>query len=294
VSSGHPIVVGGAARSGTTLLSVMLNSHPDLVCGPESDLFRLWPEFDRLSVNAATWAWHVCRGWTEPFRSLSRDFGISLWGLRRLWRTSTSPAEFIDRFFTTYARRHGVTRWADKTPANVKNIAYVFRHFPMARFIHVIRDGRDTCCSVLAWSRRYHRERPLDIRSAATTWANWVSLGRDWRAHPNYTEVRYEELVATPERILRPLCDFLGLPWHADMLAYHAREQSNRPDLSMVHLAGVNGPVYGTSIGRWRKDLSPQDRRVIESIAGPTLRELGYTTSPEWLDAEPPVVISCE
>jgi len=276
--------VGGAARSGTTLLSVILNSHPELVCGPESDLFRLWPEFDRLSVNAVTWAWHVLRGWTEPFRTLSRDFGISLQQIRRLWMRSGSPAEFIDRFFGEYARRHGVTRWADKTPANVKVIGFIFEHFPRAKFVHIIRDGRDTCCSVLAWSRQYPKSHPLDIRSAAETWSRWIGLGREWIGHPHYTEVRYEDLVTAPEASLRLLLEFLELPWNAEVLAYHDQAQSNRPDLPLTHLAGVSKPVYSSSIERWQKDLTFADRRAVEEIAGATLRELGYTDSPDWVE----------
>lgn len=284
ISTTNPIIVGGAARSGTTLLSVMLNSHPDLICGPESDLFRLWPEFERLSVNLVTWSWHVLHGWTEPFGALAHAFGTSLWRIRRMWKRSGSPAEFIERFFAAYARRHGVTRWADKTPANIKCIGFIFEHFPRARFVHVIRDGRDTCCSVLKWSRRYQQGHPLDIRSAATTWSNWVRLGRTWVGHPNYTEVRYEELVSAPEAVLRPLFEFLELKWHPEVLAYHDQMQANRPDLSLTHLAGVKRPIYNTSVERWRKDLTLADRRVVEEIAGPTLRELGYTASADWVE----------
>ncbi|MCK4658214.1 MAG: sulfotransferase [Phycisphaerae bacterium] len=279
VSTSNPVIVGGAARSGTTLLSVILNSHPELVCGPESDIFRLLPEFERLSVGLPTWVWHVLHGWTEPFRTLSESFGISLWRIRRLWKGSQTPAEFIDRFFGEYARRQGVSRWADKTPANVKCIGFILKHFPHAKFVHVVRDGRDTCCSVLAWSRRHHKGNPLDIRSAATTWSTWVRLGREWADHPNYVEVRYEELVGACETTLRRLFEFLELEWRQGVLAYHDKSQSNRPDLSLAHLAGVSKPVYSTSIGRWRTDLGSQDRRILEQIAGPTLRELGYSDS---------------
>ena len=284
VSAGAPVIVGGPARSGTTLLSVILNSHPDLVCGPESDLFRLWPECARLSVGPVRWAWHVLRGWTAPFHSWSHDFGLSLWRIRALWQRSASPAEFIDRFFADYARRHGVSRWADKTPANVKCLPFIFAHFPQARFVHLLRDGRDTCCSVLAWSRRYHGDHPLDIHSAAETWVRWVGLGRAWRGHPQYTEVHYEDLVAAPERTLRPLFEFLQLRWDPAVLNYHTRAHANRPDLGQAHLAGVTKPVYDSSIGRWRTDLNPDERRAFNEIAGPTLRELGYVDSSDWVD----------
>lgn len=283
-SSARPIIVGGAARSGTTLLSVMLNSHPELVCGPESDVFRLWPEFKRLSVNPVTWMWHVLRGWTEPFRTLSRDFGVSRRRLRRLWARSGAPSEFIELFFAEYARRHGVTRWADKTPANVKVIGFIFEHFPQAKFVHLIRDGRDTCCSMLDWSRRYHKDRPWDIRAAADIWSRWIGLGREWTGHPNYTELRYEDLATEPEAALRPLFEFLELPWHAEVLDHHHQTQANRPDLALTHLAGVSRPVYRSSIGRWREQLTLADRRAVEEIAGPTLRELGYTESSDWVE----------
>jgi protein-tyrosine sulfotransferase len=284
VSTASPIFVGGAPRSGTTLLSVMLNAHPALVCGPEADLLRRWRDVGRMPTGRARWAWHRLRGWTQHYEHLTRQFGMSLHELRRIRMASRSGAEFIDRFFDDYAKRHGVRRWVEKSPANVKCLPYLFERFPRAKFVHIIRDGRDVAVSLRRWSVQISRREASGIGECIGLWADWVRLGREWSHHPNYTEIRYEELVSKPEETIKPLFDRLELDWDPVVLEYADHKPTNRPELAEAHLVGTREPPYTTSVARWREALSDGDRATVERIAGPLLGELGYTTSADWVN----------
>ena len=278
VSEAAPIIVGGVPRSGTTLLSVVLNSHPDLVCGPESDLFRDWRQLDRLEKPLPRFAWHVWRGWTDPHGRIARDFGVTVWWMRRLWRQSHSPASFIDRFFADYADRQGVSRWAEKTPGNLRAMPFIFHHFPRAKFVHVIRDGRDVCCSFLQWFQPHYQRVHVDARFAADLWRDWIADARQWRDHPNYTEVRYEALVGDPEPTLRSLLAFLEVRWDDAVLHHHERAHQNQPAVGTKQFAGAAQPIYTKALGRWQRDLSRGDRQTFERLAGDLLGTLGYAS----------------
>ena len=266
----------------------MLNSHPAVVGGPESDMFRRLHVLPRLGMSAWRWRWHLFRCWDQPFRQWSEHFGISAAEQRQLWRRTGNPAGFVRAFFGTYAERHGATRWVDKTPANVKCVERIFATLPDAKFVHLIRDGRDVCCSVAQWWRQFHPGKPLGVAEAAEVWARWVRLGRAWRAHPRCCEVRYEDLVSDPEPTLRRLLAFLELDWDDAILRRESDRPQNRPELGAPHNVGVDRPVYRNAMGRWQRDLTAVDRAVIEAEAGDLLRELGYAGDTKWVDSDPP------
>ena len=121
------IVIGGAARSGTTLLRSMLGRHPMIAAGAETTVF-----LRRISAPA----------------EIGQRLGWDAAEIARWQRNSRSQAEFIERIQRAVQERSGKTCWAEKTPANVQRFGYVRRHFPRARLVHIVRDGRDAVCSL--------------------------------------------------------------------------------------------------------------------------------------------------
>ncbi len=284
-SSGScPIFIGGSPRSGTTLLSVMLNAHPSLVCGPESDLLRRWQDVGAMPRATIRWWWHRLRGWTQPYQHLTGPFDMPLDAVRGLRLASSNGPEFIDRFFDAYAGNHGATRWVEKSPANVTRLGFLFEHFPQAKFVHLIRDGRDVACSLRKWSVQISRHEASGIEECIKLWDRWVREGLAWRGHPNYVEIRYEDLVRYPEQTLRPLFDWLDLTWDDRVLSYASVEHDNRPELAEAHVAGTRRSPYTNSIGRWQASLNRSDRRIVHETAGALLGELDYIDGDAWVD----------
>jgi hypothetical protein len=231
-------------------MRVLLNRHPHIACGPESHFAS---RFER-------WYEQLADEWSETVRR----YGFGPEAVDRAF------AALADNLFTRYQLAEGKRRWADRTPANILRIDYLFRLFPRAQFVHVIRDPRDTYCSI---RHKVHTSKPDWVRFtppyAARDWRAGILAGERWRPYPDrYHEVRYEDLVREPEATLRRVLAFLNESWAAQILDPDADNGEAR------YLA--SGPIVTTSIGRWRTELNGAEVAEIESIAGELMVELGY------------------
>jgi len=258
VSAQSPVILGGSQRSGTTLLRVMLDSHPHLACGPECSLLT---------------------GGFLPAK-LAKRFDMTLDDVWRLRKQATDHANFVELFLTGYAEHRGKQRWAEKTPQNIRHIAWIFAHWPNAKFIHVLRDGRDAVCSI----RTHPRFRIIDGEKIPTSirrplepcirhWLHDTGAGLAWRGNPNYLEVRYEDLVTAPEPTLRQVCAFIGEEFSPAMPRYH---EQNRDASNFITNVAATKPLKTSAVGRWRTDLNPEEQQLFQNLAGARMAELGY------------------
>lgn len=273
VSAEQPIIIGGCGRSGTTLMRVILDSHSQIACGPESNIF---PSPNRLNPGSPGAA------------KIARKFDLTNTEMDALLRTSSSRAEFADRFFGQYRDRAQKMLWADKTPRNIQVLPYIFEHFPQARFVHVVRDGRDVVCSL----RTHPRHRVVDgeivkldtwnpIEECVDRWVTDVGRGLAYRDDPRYFELKYEDLVTETEKTLRSLFDFLKLPWESAVMQFHEVQSASRDPVKFAQNPEATKPLQGSSIGRWQRDLSEEDLSIVLREAGPTLDRLGYRSPGE-------------
>jgi hypothetical protein len=264
VSAASPVVVGGCGRSGTTLMRVILDTHPNICCGPESRLFL--PR------------------WPSP-RNLAKRFALPETHVAALLSASGSQAEFVEQFFAAYAAGRAKRRWAEKTPRNVQHLDFIFEHFPQARFIHMIRDGRDTICSL----RTHPRHKVVDgrlielntrhpIEPCITRWIDDVRAGLQWRGDPRYIEIRYEALVTDPRQTLMQLFAFLGEPFDERVLDYHKQQGQSRDPRHFPQNPEATHAMYTAAVARWQRDLTPDELALVQREAGPLLRQLGYVT----------------
>ncbi|HEX8918374.1 MAG TPA: sulfotransferase [Chloroflexota bacterium] len=251
-----PIFIGGHHRSGTTLMRVMLHRHPHIACGPESQLLdrTSFLEFHRYLEET----------WVPQFEQYG--FGAD--------EMDRAVAAFVDNVFTRYQLQRGKRRWAEKTPKNILRIDYLFRLFPQAQFIHMVRDPRDVHCSV---RRKASTETPrwskFTADETARSWVKRIRRGLAWRDDPRYLEVRYEDLVYDPEATMRTVLMFLREPWDDCILG------SNDTAVIVPAQSNANRQVFTTSVERWQRDLPVEDVEQIETIAGPMMRCVGYEPS---------------
>jgi hypothetical protein len=269
-----PIFVS-SGRSGLTLLRLIFDSHPDLAVAHE-------PRF------LATMAPHPKRYEMDGGVDLDRFLGdlYSVSNFRRLGLPrdelravleSERPADFagaVRIVFAMYAGSRGKTIYGDKTPLYVSFIEPIASLLPEARFVHLIRDGRDT---VLAYLER--DKGPADVAEGAFHWRLRVSRGHasGGRLGPRrYREFHYEDLIEDPEATVRAICDFLGLPYHPAMLDYQATaerflsEAKNPGDHKHLTMAPTKGLID------WRETMTAEDLATFEAIAGDTLEAVGY------------------
>ena len=281
-----PFVVG-VGRSGTTLLRLMLDAHPALAIPPETHFV---PELIERNASGATGAMLVelivgSRNWA--------DFGLDSGALRDRVDVlkRADAARVLRAFYGLYAEREGKSRWGDKTPGYVRRMRAIGGTLDEARFVHLIRDGRDVALS----RRRRGMGAGKPIADTAELWRRRIEDARHQarRLRGRYLEVRYEDLVADPEPALRAICGQCALDFDPAMLAHQARAKVRLAELGHdLDAGGGRIPRSGEErveahalaaraatperIGAWREEMDPADTAEFERVAGALLAELGY------------------
>lgn len=284
-----PVIVG-SPRSGTTLLRFMLDSHPELAIPPETwfltaakqlegrgDLLRerFFEMIVTFPADAPAW---------EEFGIPREAFHARLRQIRRF-----TPAEGFRLFYRMYAERFGKPRWGDKTPGYSHHLRHLQELLPEARFIHIVRDGRDAAVSL----RQRWFSPGWDIAIQAAHWRDNVAAARREGACCRHVlEVRFEDLIRDPETALRRVCAFVDLGYHPDMLRYpertparleeHRERRKTDGTVLVSHeerqrqQAHTRRPPDLDKIGVWRRELSEEEARRFAEIAGDLLAAYGY------------------
>jgi hypothetical protein len=269
-----PYIVG-VERSGTTLTRAMLTSHPDLDITEEApfrvDMSLKHERYEHPhGVDIDTFASDLCRDRIFPSWGLSKD---EVRGLLR----EAAPRTYSDamrELFRHRAQIAGKKRYGDKTPSAVNFLPLLARLFPEARFIHVIRDGRDVALSQVNMESGRH-----SVGEVALEWKRQIERGRqDGRilGPKRYREIRYEELVDDPERVLHSICEFVELDYDPSMLRYHERADTivGSPETAPFDKNIYLPPTKG--LRDWRHQMRTRDLETFETIAGDLLESLGY------------------
>ena len=270
------------------MLRLMLDAHPDLAIPPETHFVPdLIDAIDGgASPEQAVETMTAVRQWgdldTEPADVVAR------W--QRLDPFAAGPA--LRCFYEIYAERRSKPRYGEKTPAYVKNMRKIERALPEARFIHVIRDGRDVALS--RWKRTLGDKDPAPASQVAEGWQRRIRRAQKQGSKlQHYLELRYEDLVTDTEPNLRKIAGFLELEWDPGMLTYyeHAAERMaemardlpatdgkpTRPgEERMQAHAMTQKPPDPSAMYRWKEKMSATDVAAFDAAAGELLSELGY------------------
>jgi hypothetical protein len=274
-----PVFIVGCGRSGTTLLRLMLNAHPDMSVPGESQFIP------RIAKWRARGAWPASLAPPAAYRRfleyLEHDWFIGRWQLSpsslraRLDRLpDRSHGRVFAAVFEEKMTQEGKRRWAEKTPVHVQYMTLLDRLFPGALFVHLVRDGRDVALSLMD---RDWGPRRIALAGHYWTWLVLAGMVAGRLIGPDrYREVRYEHLVTQPEHTLRSLCGWVGMDYTPAMLDYPASPAAQvyrDPANVSVHL--VERPD-ARRITQWRERLSRADQASLHCQAGGLLSFLGY------------------
>lgn len=178
--------------------------------------------------------------------------------------------------FVAYAEREGKTRWGDKTPAYIGYIDRLAAIWPDARFVVLVRDGRDVALSVMKVPFGAN-----NVWAAARSWAGAIRRGREAarRYQGRVLTIRYEDLVERPAEEIATVCNFLALEYDPDMLAIEQTDRAKVVGDQAGWFTNVWAGITTDAVGKWRTEMTPHQQQVFESVAGAELRELGYETT---------------
>jgi hypothetical protein len=284
-----PIIVG-SPRSGTTLLRLMLDSHSELSIPPETGFLALAPKLKGKSDKLREKFFRELIAYPQPM-SAWPDFEIpedAFWAALTQIVPFTVPGGFR-AFYRLYAARFGKVRWGDKTPLYCMELDTIRRVLPEARFIHLIRDGRDAALSL----RRMWFSPGWEIETQAAYWRRSVlSARRAGLGRSDYIEVRYEDLILNTLVALERICAFVGLSYEDAMLTYYTRAPERlREHKGRSHTDGTTlltqeqrlrqqkrttEPPDPDCVFAWKRSMSMEELGRFQLVAGDLLKDLGY------------------
>jgi len=283
VCTDSPIIILGAARSGTKMLREMLKLHP-LVAGPLYEKERIWCYGNRDKMDASI-----------QVKDLTPEI-----------------KKYIQKHFLTESKKNGRKRIVDKSVANTLRLDFVREIFPNSPIVHIVRDGRDATCSIRdRWKRpadfRYilkNRAFPVEeipfflkrqikwyiekikSRKKHVNWwgpkfddidtlvdnysmievcsLQWMRcteaalLSLEKLDHDSYIQIKYEDIIFNPIKIMEEICEFLNLPIYSSLRAEFKQY------------------IQSSSLGRWKNDLSQKELKLIMPHIRDTLIKLSY------------------
>lgn len=266
------IFVGGAPRSGTTLVQNMLDCHPDVWGGPE---FLHLPDITAVRDKLRD---SVGRGWIDHYVSREQLDALTRGLIEALLLPAADGAN---------------KKWlSEKSPQNVFAFAALVEMFPAAHFLHVVRDPRAVVASLLQVGTRA-KEKGVPSAAYTYTCSGAIAYTRKCleagfaatRSAPGriYTVV-YEQLVQNPDPASRALCAYLGIDWTEQMLrpgdVQHVGEKAITQASGEVWYdqASYQRNIDAHSLEDWRQKLTPaQQHEITAAFAGHVdLENLGY------------------
>lgn len=279
-----PFIVG-VPRSGTTLLRFILDAHPQLAIPPETG-FLLDPALLDSQAPPHALARHLTRlpeaapAWAD----FALDANHFVEAATYLPPSAGLP-EVLRLFYRLYAARLGKPRFGDKTPTYLEHMRQIAERLPEARFIHILRDGRDVA---LSWRETWFAP-DREVEALVRNWAQMVAGARQQSHGLHYLELRYDQLLLDPQTQIRRVCEFIELDFQPAMLDYH-RHTSGR---LAEHRARFNNdgsllvsqeqrlhqqwrttqPPDTSRLEVWREQLTTEQRAACARAGGELLEE---------------------
>lgn len=272
----------GAHRSGTSLLTRILNQHSTLAVPPESFFFNTFVPLRKFYGDLER---------DENFARLIDDV-LSTPKVAG-WSPTPTREQILERvsersmgsvflaLLDTWAESQGKTYWGEKTPHHVFYWPEISEALPDVPLVHIVRDGRDVALGLVK-----ARFGPKSVYTAGRRWARWMDAIEEIRARVpsgRLYQISYEGLLTEPERTVGGICEFLGVPFEKAMLDFH-EDRSPYSGYAAEH-ANLNKPLLADKVGAWHQTMKRSDVTLFESIASEQLRRYGYPV--EGVPAEP-------
>ncbi|HEX3561088.1 MAG TPA: sulfotransferase [Pyrinomonadaceae bacterium] len=259
--------VVGCPRSGTTLLSVLLDRHTRLCVPPETAFFDEVAPW--LSHGDADSLLRILRRWRRLGELNLTPEAV----LGRLGCGPSAPGQVLAAILDLYAQAHGKVRCGEKTPQHLMHVPTILQLFPDARIACLLRDGREAALSMNAmpwWP-------PQNLVTAATLWKRCAQLmERFTRQYPARFKVwRYEDLATRPEESLSSIMEYLDERFEPTQLRPDVRSNVVLPR-SMEWKGRALQAIEAGHVGRRRHEATAEQIAFLERTLRDELHSHGY------------------
>ena len=268
----------GFERSGTTLLSMMIGAHPRIAVPLSAT--GLWYRYGTMldkynQLGTVGDVQHIVEDLLQEERIRLWDVKLSREEVLDGLEAGSYP-QVIARFHRLYSQHKGKELWGNIDIDTLYEMDKANAWFPQARFVHIVRDGRDVALS--------HKTYPFGASNVGECARQWV---RDLHVNlkmgaivgpQRYLVVRYEDLIIDTEPALRRICDFIGVPYSPQMLEYGKMVDTKIPQDRRWLWPLLDQSPAKSNVHRWKTHMSTTERIVFERTANRMLREFGYET----------------
>jgi hypothetical protein len=239
-----PVFVVGSMRSGSTMLRLILDSHPSIAIGGETGFMGA------LLATREIPGWKFGKGWYEQLGWTSREFDERL-------------REFYEGLFVRHAQRQGKPRWGEKTPFHTGHMEEMARVFPDAVFVGIVRHPGAVAVSL---RKKFHYSFTDALSYWTATNLDLVRAGS--RLGDRFALCRYEDLVVEGEPVLREVISFLHEPWHPDVLEHHRVQREKGAPRAVEGSTITQHPIDARRAIQWTRDADQDDYQALEVTAG--------------------------
>jgi hypothetical protein len=251
-----PIFIGGMFKSGTTLLRAMLGQHSAIASGLET----YWFDWD--------WSQRDSGEMRQVLARLADYFDMDADAVFALAESAATSEDFLSRLMDEVARRRGKQRWAEKTPGNIAHIDRIWKAWPGAQVIHILRDPRDVFASLVE-AKKWNTAAEFAERWVAIVGRNQQLLSELRPGAQSYLTLRYESLIAAPDAVMRRVLAFLNEKWEPQVASFAGREEDfdkvlHATGKASTTLERLKEPLTDIRVGIWPEVLSSAQLDAIE------------------------------
>lgn len=246
-----PIFIVGSMRSGSTMLRLILDSHPRIAIGGETGFMGALLATKRIPNWKFGDGWYVRLNWTET-------------------ELDARLREFYAGMFRRYASEQGKPRWGEKTPFHTAHMAEMARVFPDAVFVGIVRHPGAVALSL---QKKFHYTFSDGVSYWMSTNLDLVRAAEE--LGPRFAACRYEDLVQHSEPVLRELLHFLDEPWSPAVLEHHRVQRAKGTPRAVEGSTITREPIDSERAVRWSQEVTETDLRALDGSAE-LARYFGY------------------
>lgn len=275
-----PIFIIGTERSGSNLLRSILNSHSNIAIPHPPHLIQQF--FRNQSLYGDL---NDDRG----FKHLIGDMIAHVKWHHHSWDMKLDPKmifskcrdrsvlSVFEQIYSAYCHRKNKKRWGCKSLSLIHYVQPVREYFPNGKFIHLVRDCRDTALSF----KKVFFKRQNHVYFTASRWQQEQNIGynliHSGLPPSKILTIKYEDLLADAEATVQKICAFIGEPFEKSMLSYFQNKETGKTASLSTLWENINAPINQQNTQKYKKGLPPDEIKLIEKIAGKEMTLFGYT-----------------
>lgn len=246
-----PVFIIGMPRSGTTLLSNMLNASKAIYFGTETHVFSEFHKWKSDQINNNFSSYYFSKD--NPFLKYFDFEEVDFLRLKKI-SNNMNPSQILQLICSFEAEKRNITRWGEKTPNHAEHLEEIFYYFPNAKIINVVRDPRDVYMSILkaGWKKRSSNPYYFCKRYKDT-----FSFVNSYEDDDRLMTVKYENLISNSKETLFNICTFINIPFNENFIFNFNNDDNHNYKVSLEPWKGNNGrSLIINNFNKWKKDSS--------------------------------------